>query len=290
MREVVYIGYTYNRATSYERKCTKEMAHGKRVLNCMFPAFLVIAMVCLGSAPGMAEIDLQEEHESVCTENAFPIEETVQGFSMYRDISEEMEEIEEREIPLSWEIDVPFVYQEPELPTGCESVALTMLLMYHGFELEKTDIAKDYLLYSENGDFQEGYVGDPWSYEGAGCFPPALTKTAEIFLQDYDSDLCAVNVSGKSLELLFHYVAENIPVAIWNTQYMAGTYLYEEGFRENGIQYCWYENEHCVVLAGYDLENGTVTVNDSLEGVVERDLEEFEFLYDMIGKFAVVIL
>ncbi len=87
--------------------------------------------------------------------------------------------IELRELPVRCMLDVPFVYQEPELPTGCESVALTMLLLYEGFDLEKTTIADDYLLYSENGDFSEGYIGDPYSCEGAGCFPPFFGKDRE---------------------------------------------------------------------------------------------------------------
>ena len=85
-----------------------------------------------------------------------------------------MKEIEEKRLPRSVILDVEAIYQEPELPTGCESVALTMLLQYEGFELDKTTIAEEYLIYSENWNFDEGYVGDPASYEGAGCFHPHL--------------------------------------------------------------------------------------------------------------------
>ena len=47
------------------------------------------------------------------------------------------------------------ILQEPELPTGCESVALTMALEYLGFELEKTTIADQYLIRSAT-NFAEG--------------------------------------------------------------------------------------------------------------------------------------
>ena len=48
--------------------------------------------------------------------------------------------------------------------------------------------------------------------------------------------------------------------------------------------------EHCVVLCGYDKEKDIVMVNDPLEGIVERNAERFEELYNQMGKMAVVLL
>ena len=50
-------------------------------------------------------------------------------------------------------VDVPCCSQYPELPTGCESVALTNLLNYYGFGLGKTIIADYYLPKGSNGNF-----------------------------------------------------------------------------------------------------------------------------------------
>ncbi|MBS5439038.1 MAG: C39 family peptidase [Collinsella sp.] len=50
-------------------------------------------------------------------------------------------------------VDVPCYSQYPELPTGCESVALTNLLNYYGFGLGKTIIADYYLPKGSNGNF-----------------------------------------------------------------------------------------------------------------------------------------
>ena len=45
------------------------------------------------------------------------------------------------ELPRSASLDVPALQQYPELPTGCESVALTNALLACGFDLQKTEIA-----------------------------------------------------------------------------------------------------------------------------------------------------
>ena len=193
------------------------------------------------------------------------------------------------EIPSAFRLEVPSILQNPELPTGCESVALTMALMYEGFSLEKTTIADEYLVYTENDNLAEGYYGDPYSSSGAGCFPPALIKTADLYLDAQQSDLQGVDLTGVSLQDLFAYVAGDMPVIIWNTMYMEEPYFTGEEFSLNGITYRWYSTEHCVVLSGYDLDRGIVCTNDPLEGVVERNLSAFESYYDEIGRFAMVI-
>lgn len=193
------------------------------------------------------------------------------------------------EIPSTFRLEVPNVLQNPELPTGCESVALTMTLMYEGFSLEKTTIADEYLVYTENDNLAEGYYGDPHSDNGAGCFPPALIKTADLYLDSQQSDLQGVDLTGVSLRDLFAYVAGDMPVIVWNTMYMDEPYFTGEEFSLNGTTYRWYSTEHCVVLSGYDLDQGIVYINDPLEGIVERNLEAFEAYYDEIGRFAMVI-
>ena len=58
-------------------------------------------------------------------------------------------------------VDVPCYSQYPELPTGCESVALTNLLNYYGFGLGKTIIADYYLPKGSNGNFVTAFDGNP---------------------------------------------------------------------------------------------------------------------------------
>lgn len=41
--------------------------------------------------------------------------------------------------------DFPEIMQMPELPTGCEITALTMVLNYYGFDVDKVTLATEYL-------------------------------------------------------------------------------------------------------------------------------------------------
>ena len=62
-----------------------------------------------------------------------------------------------------------------------------------------------------------------------------------------------------------------------------------------GVQ--WYSsgyplrsNNHAVVLTGYDPWTGKYQVADSLAGVVWRSGSRFEYLYNAMGKQAVVLV
>ena len=198
------------------------------------------------------------------------------------------EETEEKILPESVRLNVEVIFQEPELPTGCESVALTMALNSLGFSLEKTEIADHYLVYDAE-NLARGYVGDPYSYYGAGVFPPGLAQSANRFLQEQDTDLRAQNITGTQWESLYAYLAEGYPVLIWTTMYYGEPQLTDAFSEYEGIAYQWYENEHCVVLGGYDLTQNTATLFDSLQGEIVIDVPTIEAIYDAVGRCAVVI-
>lgn len=194
------------------------------------------------------------------------------------------------QIPLYTYLDVPELLQKPELPTGCESVSLTMALEYEGFELDKTTIAREFLIYNrETDNMAIGYIGDPFSEDGAGCFAPALAATADHFFTDQGYDYVAYNISGTEMEDLLSYVAAGTPVILWSTMYMASPEFTDEVAEYQGTLYRWYRQEHCVVLTGYDLESQTLQINDPLEGIVTRDFTEFRDIYDAIGRYAIVL-
>lgn len=192
------------------------------------------------------------------------------------------------ELPEKHVLEMEELLQNPELPTGCESVALTIALKYYGFELEKTTIADEYLDYSDT-EFVSAYMGDPRTESGAGCFAPAIEKAANKFLRAQNSDMTALDISGTSLEDLYTYLASGMPVVVWNSMYLSDLEQTEQTCVYEGKTYYWYRKEHCVVLCGYDKETNTVIVNDPLEGIVERDAERFGEIYDQLGQMAVII-
>ena len=193
-------------------------------------------------------------------------------------------------LPAMFYLQIPELLQKPELPTGCETTALTMVLQYEGFDVTKREIAVEYLFYNrEDDNLALGFVGDPFSSAGAGWFAPAVTVTADYYFQENEADYRAYDISDTEMEDLLTYLAAGTPVMVWTTMYMEEPQFGEEIGEYNDRLYRWYGNEHCVVLSGFNREEGTIQVNDPLDGIVERDMEEFTRIYEETGRNAVVI-
>ena len=185
-------------------------------------------------------------------------------------------------------LDVPEILQNPELPTGCESVALTIALNSLGCDLEKTEIADNYLEYGDNLAYQ--YAGDPHTESGAGVFAGGIVNAAEKYIEEKDLDIAAINTSGTSLSDLCKVVAAGYPVVVWGTMYMSDPMITSQSYEYDGYSYTWYQNEHCMVLAGFDLDSGTVVISDPLSGIVVRDASAFESYFNETGMYSVVLM
>lgn len=191
-------------------------------------------------------------------------------------------------LPPSHEINLEYVSQYPDLPSGCESVSLTMLLNYNGFDITKNELVDNYLIYSY--DYVHGFCGDPYSsYVGGGCYAPGMTDTANKYLSSQNSDLIARNLTGKDFDDLLYYVASNKPVMVWTTIGLGYCEKSYEGGYYEGAYYSWDYMEHCVVIAGYDTTNRTLTIYDPIDGIVTRDYDTFKDIYDQMYKMAIVI-
>lgn len=190
--------------------------------------------------------------------------------------------------PRSARLDVPARLQYPELPTGCESVALTDVLLFFGFDLATTDIADTWLPRSDT-DFVTAFRGDPRSSDGHSCMAPCIVRTADAFLRANGSHLAARDVTGRSFEDVLVAVAGGSPVIAWCTIDLAEPQAcYDEAWLD-GVRYRLYANSHCVVVSGYDLDASVVYVSDPLAGQVSCDMETFASRYYALGAQAVVV-
>lgn len=179
-------------------------------------------------------------------------------------------------------IGVPCYNQNPQLPTGCESVALTNALRYWGYKLAKTTIADSWMPYGSDGVYN--FIGNPRNSSGWIICAPGMTNTANRFLDSKDSKVSAENVTDTNLKGLREYLDMGYPVIVWTTIGMGspGSATYKHGYT---LRY----NNHCVVLTGYNPITGDYQVADSLAGTVWRDGGRFASLYRRMGSQAVVL-
>ena len=188
-------------------------------------------------------------------------------------------------------VDVPCYSQYPELPTGCESVALTNLLNYYGFGLGKTIIADYYLPKGSNGNFVTAFDGNPRRSSGGlmGCVAPAITIAANNFLRAAGSIMQAKDVSFSSISSIKNRLTCGQPVEMWNTEWGSWPGGRYAARWYNGHSYGLWGGNHAVVLKGYDDEQGIVYLSDSINGNVTRNAQVFFGTWQQMDSQAVVI-
>ena len=197
-------------------------------------------------------------------------------------------------------IDVTNILQNPELPTGCETVSLAILLNHLGFRADKMDLARHYLPkmdfdWKDGGlygaDFRTTFAGDPESDSSYGCYAPCIVTTANRFFLTSGYDAKAHDLTGTPLEeLLHHYIDRDTPVLIWITSSdLHETILTTVWTTPGGEKLQWIAYEHCVVLTGYDLDNGLIYVSDPLVGNTSYDYNRLRLRYVDLGQQAVRI-
>ena len=188
-------------------------------------------------------------------------------------------------------VDVPCYSQYPELPTGCESVALTNLLNYFGFGLGKTIIADYYLPKGSNGNFVTAFDGNPRRSSGGlmGCVAPAITIAGNNFLRAAGSGKQAKDVSFSSISSIKNRLTCGQPVEMWNTEWGSWPGGRYAARWYNGHSYGLWGGNHAVVLKGYDDEQGIVYLSDSINGNVTRNAQVFFGTWQQMDSQAVVI-
>lgn len=192
------------------------------------------------------------------------------------------------------------VLQMPELPTGCEITALTMVLNYYGYDVDKVTMAEEYLptapaefYYGGDGklygpDLNRYFVGDPAAGEGYICGAKAIRTAANKYLRENGSSRRAVDKTGASAEEIYRLVSEDTPVVVWVTIDMEERQAAEGWKTETGEYVDWANNDHGAVLTGYSED--TVTIADPIAGEMVYSREMFEEVYASRGKQCVCLM
>ena len=209
--------------------------------------------------------------------------------------------------------DFEAVYQLPQLQTGCEVTALTMVLNHYGYDVNKTTLARDYLpktsyrLSYKGGkaygpDLDKVFVGNPFG-DGTICGPEAVVTTANAYLADWEAGVFAEN-SGKTKDVpnrkmqakditgttpagLYFRVSNGQPVIIHVTIGMVNREEVLGWYTDTGKYVDWSLKDHGSVLIGWDEES--VTVACPLAGIQTYSRERFEEIYELRGFRASVL-
>ncbi len=108
---------------------------------------------------------------------------------------------------ISLKLNVPLISQLPELPTGCEITAVTMLLRFKGIVVDKLTVVKEMPLHKS--DPHQGYVGNPYDKSGWTIYPQALQKLIKKYTGSVQ------DLTGHSLSALEQQLSEEKPVVAW---------------------------------------------------------------------------
>lgn len=100
----------------------------------------------------------------------------------------------------------PLIGQRPELPTGCEITAVTMMLQYKGVHVTKTQLAN---AMPRSSNPNKGFVGDPYKASGLYVYPKGLLKT----VKKYGGS--SKDLTGASFGTFKKYIKANKPVVVW---------------------------------------------------------------------------
>ena len=177
----------------------------------------------------------------------------------------------------SYNLPVPLIMQNPELPNGCEVTSLTEVMNYKGYGVDKCTMA-DYYLPKGQGDPNSVFIGNPRDNTGWYCFAPVLQQTVNNYNASNGTGISTQNLSGSDVSALYNQIRNGNPVVVWITlRYQSPRYA------RNGR----YSNLHCIVLSGFDDNN--VYTTDPIYGKQTINRGTFESVWNAMGRRAMVI-
>lgn len=179
--------------------------------------------------------------------------------------------------------------QHPNYPTGCESVALYILLRYYNVDVTIEDIVEelpkgeipyvvDGKMYGANPEKE--FVGDPTDINSFGVYNKPIAKTANKFKKG------AVAENGVSIKKIKEIIASGNPVIAWVSinedieKIVISKSWYDV---DTGKKVNWIRGEHAVVVYGYD--NNNFYISNPYNGKkYKKSLNNFEYYYSSMGE------
>ena len=181
-------------------------------------------------------------------------------------------------------IEVPYIDQSINWPTGCESVSSVMLLQTLGFDISVDEFIRDHLPMQPMGegtgpDPDQYFAGSPYDPDSFGCYPGVIVKALNSYFDKAKSgrpDKCfsAQDATGvPTQQLLEEQIDRGLPVLYWCCIDLKPSYEGPAWTLPDGTQFLWTSNEHCMLLVGYDTDRDTLIFNDPWDGhgVVDYD-------------------
>lgn len=191
-------------------------------------------------------------------------------------------------------INVPYIDQTTNWPTGCECVSTVMLLNFLKVDVGVDDFFEKCVssepMINKNGqlfgpDPRKKFAGDPKDPDSFGTYSPVITEALNNAFDLYKINYRAIDLSNIPTEtLLKEYIDNDKPVIYWASidlkETIKGPSWQITGSNET---FEWVSNEHCMLLVGYDDDklyfndpwhnHGTIGYDRTL--VEKRHAEEF---------------
>lgn len=159
-------------------------------------------------------------------------------------------------------IEVPYIDQTKEYPTGCESVSTVMLLKYLGTDITVDEFIEKYLdkepmrqndgrLYGPNP--WKCFAGSPYDDESFGCYAPVIKNALNKVFIERRINKRAEDITGMEMSaILERFIDKNMPVVFWASIDLKETIIGPDWILPDGSVFTWISNEHCMLLVGYD--------------------------------------
>lgn len=187
-------------------------------------------------------------------------------------------------------LNAPEISQHPTYPTGCESIALYILLKYYNTAVTPEQIVetlpKGPLPYFSDGKMiganpEREFVGDPHNNYAFGVYNEPIAKTAAQFRSG------PITKKGIPLEDLPKILDTGNPIVVWYTTTPDRDIYYKNSWYDyqTGELIKWPAGEHAVVICGYDEAAGTLTYRDpNTGGSRTLTAEQFRKTYNELGS------